>query len=142
MSEKPNPKLLEAFKKNGVEFDPNGKYKVYVHGTYVGSVKELNDANKIANALNSLGITAGGMDGNTTGKAGKVIDLGMNSAVAGSQDSVLGALLLTESKKCFEAGTLILVDSGYKKIEDIKIGDYVYSYNEKNEKTLDEVGVT
>ena len=40
---------------------------------------------------------------------------------------------IEESNKsiCFEAGTLILTESGYKKIEEIEVGDYVYSYNEK-----------
>ena len=130
-----NKKLLNAFKANGVEFDPKGEYKIYAHGVYIGNVKTQNDVSKISTALSSLGIEAGGMDGNTTGTAGKVIDLGMNSAVAGGQNSVLGALLLTESKKCFEAGTLILMESDYKKIEDIKIGDYVYSYNEETKKS-------
>ena len=130
-----NKKLLNAFKANGVEFDPKGEYKIYAHGVYIVNVKTQNDVSKISTALSSLGIEAGGMDGNTTGTAGKVIDLGMNSAVAGGQNSVLGALLLTESKKCFEAGTLILMESDYKKIEDIKIGDYVYSYNEETKKS-------
>lgn len=36
--------------------------------------------------------------------------------------------------ECFPAGTLISTYSGYKKIEDIKINDFVYSYDEKNKK--------
>ena len=36
----------------------------------------------------------------------------------------------TPSVPCFEAGTLILTENGYKKIEEIKVGDLVYSYNE------------
>ena len=73
-----NKKLLNAFKANGVEFDPKGEYKIYAHGVYIGNVKTQNDVSKISTALSSLGIEAGGMDGNTTGTAGKLIDLGMN----------------------------------------------------------------
>ena len=32
--------------------------------------------------------------------------------------------------KCFKAGTLILTEDGYKKIEDVEVGDKVLSYNE------------
>ena len=32
--------------------------------------------------------------------------------------------------KCFKAGTLILTEDGYKKIEDVEIGDKVLSFNE------------
>lgn len=35
---------------------------------------------------------------------------------------------------CFVAGTKVAVKDGYKNIEDIKEGDYVYSYNLKNNK--------
>lgn len=41
--------------------------------------------------------------------------------------------------ECFPAGTLISTEDGYKKIEDLKIGDLVYSYNEKNELELQKV---
>ena len=41
---------------------------------------------------------------------------------------------------CFVAGTKVLTENGYKNIEDIKIGDMVYSYNlDNNEKELKKV---
>lgn len=33
------------------------------------------------------------------------------------------------TSSCFAAGTKVAVENGYKNIEDIRIGDYVYSYN-------------
>ncbi|WP_198145128.1 polymorphic toxin-type HINT domain-containing protein [Microscilla marina] len=39
-----------------------------------------------------------------------------------------------QGKACFVAGTLILTNKGYKKIEDIKAGDWVWSYNEQTNK--------
>ena len=33
------------------------------------------------------------------------------------------------TSSCFVAGTKVAVENGYKNIEDIRIGDYVYSYN-------------
>ncbi len=42
---------------------------------------------------------------------------------------------------CFLPGTLIYTPNGYKKIEDIEIGDKVYSYNEDTQKVeIDTVG--
>ena len=47
--------------------------------------------------------------------------------------------IVTE-KFCFVAGTKVLTENGYKNIEDIKIGDKVYSYNlNNNELELKEV---
>ena len=41
---------------------------------------------------------------------------------------------------CFVAGTKVAVENGYKNIEDIKLGDYVYSYNlDTNKKELNKV---
>ena len=41
---------------------------------------------------------------------------------------------------CFVAGTKVAVENGYKNIEDIRIGDYVYSYNlDTNKKELKKV---
>ena len=41
---------------------------------------------------------------------------------------------------CFVAGTKIAVENGYKNIEDIEVGDYVYSYNlDTNKKELNKV---
>ena len=41
---------------------------------------------------------------------------------------------------CFVAGTKVAVENGYKNIEDIRIGDYVYSYNlDTNKKELNKV---
>ena len=41
---------------------------------------------------------------------------------------------------CFVAGTKVAVENGYKNIEDIKSGDYVYSYNlDTNKKELKKV---
>ena len=41
---------------------------------------------------------------------------------------------------CFVAGTKVLTKDGYKNIEDIKVGDMVYSYNlDNNEKELKKV---
>ena len=41
---------------------------------------------------------------------------------------------------CFVAGTKVAVENGYKNIEDIKSGDYVYSYNlDTNKKELNKV---
>jgi RHS repeat-associated protein len=37
---------------------------------------------------------------------------------------------LVKACGCFLAGTLVLTDSGYKKIEDIKVGDIVWAYND------------
>ncbi|EAY30957.1 polymorphic toxin-type HINT domain-containing protein [Microscilla marina] len=37
-------------------------------------------------------------------------------------------------RTCFVAGTLILTRTGYKKIEDIKVGDWVWSYHEQTGK--------
>lgn len=36
--------------------------------------------------------------------------------------------------QCFIAGTLILTSLGLMKIEEIKVGDKVWSYNEKTKK--------
>ncbi|WP_291131274.1 polymorphic toxin-type HINT domain-containing protein [Flavobacterium sp. UBA7682] len=33
---------------------------------------------------------------------------------------------------CFTAGTLVFAEEGYKNIEEIKVGDKVWAYNEKN----------
>ncbi len=33
---------------------------------------------------------------------------------------------------CFTAGTLVFVEEGYKNIEEIKVGDKVWAYNDKN----------
>ena len=35
------------------------------------------------------------------------------------------------TSSCFVAGTKVAVENGYKNIEDIRIGDYVYSYNQE-----------
>ena len=44
------------------------------------------------------------------------------------------------SSICFVAGTKVLTENGYKNIEDIKVGDMVYSYNlDNNEKELKKV---
>ena len=44
------------------------------------------------------------------------------------------------SSICFVAGTKVLTKDGYKNIEDIKVGDMVYSYNlDNNEKELKKV---
>ena len=44
------------------------------------------------------------------------------------------------TSSCFVAGTKIAVENGYKNIEDIEVGDYVYSYNlETNKKELKKV---
>ena len=41
---------------------------------------------------------------------------------------------------CFVAGTKVLTENGYKNIEDIKVGEMVYSYNlDNNEKELKKV---
>ena len=43
----------------------------------------------------------------------------------------------TENTECFVEGTKVLSKDGYKNIEDIKVGDYVYTLNlETNEKEL------
>ncbi|RHX77418.1 polymorphic toxin-type HINT domain-containing protein, partial [Leptospira yasudae] len=39
------------------------------------------------------------------------------------------------TRTCFVAGTLIKTKDGYKKIEEIQVGDYVLSYNESSEST-------
>ena len=56
----------------------------------------------------------------------------------------LGSLGVTQAlglrTKCFIEGTLILTLIGLVKIEDIKVGDEVYSYNEEtNKKELKKV---
>lgn len=44
------------------------------------------------------------------------------------------------TSSCFVAGTKVAVENGYKNIEDVKSGDYVYSYNlETNKKELKKV---
>lgn len=44
------------------------------------------------------------------------------------------------TSSCFAAGTKVAVENGYKNIEDIKPGDYVYSYNlDTNKKELKKV---
>ena len=46
----------------------------------------------------------------------------------------------TDKPSCFVAGTKVAVENGYKNIEDIKSGDYVYSYNlDTNKKELKKV---
>lgn len=39
--------------------------------------------------------------------------------------------LLTYSTPCFVAGTLVLTRDGYKPIEDVKVGDYVLTHNNR-----------
>ncbi len=34
-------------------------------------------------------------------------------------------------KLCFAAGTMVLLNEGQKAIEDIKVGDYVWAWNEE-----------
>jgi hypothetical protein len=41
--------------------------------------------------------------------------------------------------QCFFAGTLILTSLGLKKIKEIKVGDKIWSYNEKIRKELKKV---
>ena len=46
----------------------------------------------------------------------------------------------TAGVHCFLAGTKVLTESGLKNIEDLKIGDYVYSINlDTNQKELKEI---
>ena len=44
------------------------------------------------------------------------------------------AKICNKKGECFVAGTLILTCNGLKKIEEIKLGDLVWSYNEKTGK--------
>lgn len=47
---------------------------------------------------------------------------------------------ICSTSHCFVAGTKVAVENGYKNIEDIKSGDYVYSYNlDTNKKELKKV---
>lgn len=45
--------------------------------------------------------------------------------------------LLFYSTPCFVAGTLVLMDKGYKSIEDVKIGDMVMTHNNRFRKVID-----
>lgn len=45
--------------------------------------------------------------------------------------------VLFYSPPCFGAGTLVITDKGYKKIEDIKIGDMVLTHKNRYRKVLD-----
>ena len=40
------------------------------------------------------------------------------------------AKICNKKGECFVAGTLVLTKEGYKKIEDIEVGDWVWSFNE------------
>ncbi|WP_434132197.1 Hint domain-containing protein [Sporomusa sphaeroides] len=56
------------------------------------------------------------------------------SSAAGAVGSI-GSALIT----CFAAGTKISMPAGDKNIEDIQVGDKVYSLNDKGEKVVEEV---
>jgi hypothetical protein len=55
---------------------------------------------------------------------------GMSKIVCGPLGRITNGLI----KICFTEGTLVAVEKGSKKIEDIKVGDLVWSYNEKTGK--------
>lgn len=65
---------------------------------------------------------SGNLDGSVEGKF-----------IAKNEKGELG-ICNKKGKACFVAGTLILTRTGYKKIEVIKVGDWVWSYNEQTGK--------
>lgn len=46
---------------------------------------------------------------------------------------------MCEAYTCFVAGTKVLTDKGHTNIEDIKVGDYVWSINEQGQRELKQV---
>lgn len=45
--------------------------------------------------------------------------------------NIVGPVASKYGPKCFKAGTLVLTATGYKAIEDVKVGDKVLAYNEE-----------
>lgn len=90
----------------------------------------------------------GPSDTATTNYAQVAVKISLNNtvdAMVGSNVSISNLkneIILTPSDKkcsfyqCFVAGTKVLTKEGYKNIEDIKVGDYVYSINKFGQREL------
>ena len=79
------------------------------------------------------------------GATGKVEVTKTSETFSGSPNNVITAYVSdgynevhafgTLTGACFVGGTKVLTENGLKNIEDIKVGEKVYSYNEKSKKT-------
>ena len=67
--------------------------------------------------------------------------VGSNVSISNLKHDVILTITNEECRyyTCFVAGTKVLTDKGHTNIEDIKVGDYVWSINEKGQRELKQV---
>ena len=101
-------------------------------GSLGGSIYSGNVVRMFGKAGSTLGMAAGGEAAGSAGKA--AVSAEEETAVVQRAATIASEKTFTLpgdiEPQCFVAGTLIVTESGDKPIEDIKVGDKVYSENE------------